>query len=116
MQMYDLNHRANNTILHHSAKSLSLGVRVTDDRVSFDVGSSDVLVPKVLEFAFWTLRNTFSLVVDEDVGKELTALYGKHRPCISVLARAARGDNRVTTRCTETRRGGGPAGEAKPAD
>jgi hypothetical protein len=82
-QMHDIAHRAHNTLLHHSATSLSLGVTVSkddegNDTVTFNVGPSCVFVQSSLSFALWTFPNTFSLLLDVKALAGLNELMSKH--------------------------------------
>jgi hypothetical protein len=82
MQMHDIAHAANNTLLHHSAASLSQGVRVTNG-VTFDVGPSPHMVAGVLGLAFWTFANTISLALEAQRLAELSELVTRHKDIYS---------------------------------
>jgi uncharacterized protein DUF5677 len=84
-QLHDVGFRALNTLLHHSSASLSLGARLTDDGVTFDVGPSPKFVDGALGFAFWTFANTYSLLVEGDALVELNELITKHRTLYSTV-------------------------------
>jgi Family of unknown function (DUF5677) len=85
VQMHDIAHAANNTLLHHSATSLSQGVEVSDDGgVTFNVGPSANFIAAALGLAFWTFANTFSLALQGDGLTELNDLVTKHRDVYSV--------------------------------
>jgi hypothetical protein len=78
-RMHDILHQAHNGLMHHSTRSLSYGVYISEDgRVAFNLGPSDDLVPLALGFAFWTYANTVSLTVAGDAALELNALAMKH--------------------------------------
>lgn len=81
-QMHDLVQRANNTLLHHSATSVSLGVTVSGDddehTVIFNVGPTRDFIRPALGFALWTFPNTFSLLLDGDSLAALNELGRKH--------------------------------------
>jgi hypothetical protein len=84
MQMHDIAHAANNTLLHHSATSLSQGADVKeDDGVVFNVGPSTHFVAAALGLAFWTFANTISLALDDERLTELSALADKHKDVYS---------------------------------
>lgn len=71
-RMHDLIHQSNNTLMHHSSRSLSIGVQVDEDgRTTFNLTPSTDLVSLALGFAFWTYANTISLTLK---GDELAAL------------------------------------------
>lgn len=78
MQMHDIAHRANNVILHHSAASLSQGVRETQEGYVFDVGPSDLGVASALRFGFWTYANTISLVLTDEPRAKLEEIMGRY--------------------------------------
>jgi hypothetical protein len=82
MQMHDIAHAANNTLLHHSAASLSRGVRVTNG-VTFDVGPSPHMVAGALGLAFWTFANTISLALQGEQLTELSELVTRHKDIYS---------------------------------
>jgi hypothetical protein len=78
-QMHDIVHRASNTLLHHSAISLSQGVSVSEDgNVTFNVGPTDVFIRPALAFALWTFPNTFSLLLEGANLDALNELMRKH--------------------------------------
>ena len=83
MQMHDIAHAANNTLLHHSATSLSQGVQATEEGVMFNVGPSRDFVAAALGLAFWTFANTISLGLEGDSLAELNDLTTKHRDVYS---------------------------------
>lgn len=92
-QMHDIAHRAHNTLLHHSATSLSLGVTVTtddegNDTVTFNVGPTRDFIGSALGFALWTFPNTFSLLLDGEALEALNELMRKHKDLYST-SRAA---------------------------
>ncbi len=78
MQMHDIAHRANNVILHHSAASLSQGVRETPGGYVFDVGPSGRGVASALRFGFWTYANTISLVLTGEPRDKLDELMSRY--------------------------------------
>jgi hypothetical protein len=83
IQIHDIAHAANNTLLHHSATSVSQGVQVTDDGVTFNVGPSRDFVAAALGLAFWTFANTISLALEGERLSELTSLVSKHKDVYS---------------------------------
>jgi hypothetical protein len=83
MQMRDIAHAANNTLLHHSATSLSQGVDAKDARVVFNVGPSTRFVAAALGLAFWTFANAISLALDGEQLAELSTLADKHKDVYS---------------------------------
>ncbi len=92
-QMHDLAHRANNTLLHHSSASLSLGVTVSEDEqgtetVTFNVGPTRDFIGSSLAFALWTFPNTFSLLLEGEALDGLNELMRKRRDLYST-ARAS---------------------------
>lgn len=71
-RMHDIIHQSNNTLMHHSSRSLSLGVQVEKDgAITFNLKPSTDLVGLALGFAFWTYANTVSLTLE---GADLAAL------------------------------------------
>lgn len=82
-QMHDIAHRANNTLLHHSATSVSQSVTVREDdegdTVIFNVGPTRDFIRPALGFALWTLPNTFSLLLEGDSLEALNELGQKHK-------------------------------------
>lgn len=82
-QMHDLGHRVNNTLMHHSARSLDRNVKATSQGVIYTPGRSDSNLASALGMAFWTYVQTLSLVVNPDAQKKLSKLYSKHRDVYS---------------------------------
>lgn len=83
-QMHDIAHRANNTLLHHSATSLSLGVTIREGAdgehtTIFNVGPTRDFIVPALGFALWTFPNTLSLLLEGDSLKALNELGQKHK-------------------------------------
>lgn len=71
-RMHDIIHQSNNTLMHHSSRSLSIGVQVGEDgATTFNLKPSTELVGLALGFAFWTYANTISLTLE---GDDLAAL------------------------------------------
>lgn len=71
-RIHDLIHQSYNAMMHHSSRSLSIGVEVADDgATTFNLKPSTDLVGLALGFAFWTYANTISLTLE---GDNLTAL------------------------------------------
>lgn len=71
-RMHDVLHQGHDMLMHHSARSMSIGVVVHDNgSTTFNIGPSTDLVALALGFAFWTYANTISLTV---VGDDLAAL------------------------------------------
>jgi len=71
--------KAFNMLMHHSARSMSIGVDIADEgSATFNVGPSTDLVALALGFAFWTYANTISLTVEGDDLTVLTKLVTKY--------------------------------------
>lgn len=81
-QMHDIAHRANNTLLHHSATSVSQSVTVSGDddehTVVFNVGPTRDFIRPALGFALWTFPNTFSLLLNGEPLKALNEFSRKY--------------------------------------
>jgi hypothetical protein len=77
-QVFDINHRFNNLILHHSFFGLGLAASTRDDTVRYDVGPSEKHVFGSLQGAFFSYGHTASLVHSGGELDELNALWSKH--------------------------------------
>jgi hypothetical protein len=77
-QLHAFGYRTSTTLLHHSAHSISQGVRYSNEQVVFDVGPSERLVEGTLGIAFWTYGQTLSLVLEGESLATLEALSQKH--------------------------------------
>jgi hypothetical protein len=74
-RMHDIFHQGHNMLMHHSARSLSIGVEIDQEgNASFRLGPSTDLVGLALGFAFWTYANTISVTLDGDELARLSAL------------------------------------------
>ena len=77
-QMFDISHRFNNLILHHSFFGLGLAAKTEAGRVQHDVGPSDRHVFGALQGAFFSYGHTTSLVHTGVELAELNALWSEH--------------------------------------
>jgi hypothetical protein len=77
-QVFDINHRFNNLILHHSFFGLGLAASRQGDIVEFDVGPSSAHVFGALQGAFFCYGHTASLVHSGGELDELNGLWSKH--------------------------------------
>jgi hypothetical protein len=78
-RMHDILHQGLNTLMHHSARSLSAGVEINDQGATgFHLGPSRDLVPLALGFAFWTYANTISVTLNDDDLTELSNLVSRY--------------------------------------
>jgi hypothetical protein len=78
-RMHDIFHQGHNMLMHHSARSMSIGVDVAEDgSTTFNVGPSTDLIGLALGFAFWTYANMVSLTVEGEDLDALTELTRKH--------------------------------------
>jgi hypothetical protein len=76
--MFDISHRFNNLILHHSFFGLGLAGKREPGKVSLDVGPSDSHVFGALQSAFFSYAHTTSLVHSGSALDDLNALWSEH--------------------------------------
>lgn len=77
-QMFDISHRFNNLILHHSFFGLGLAATKRPGVIRYDVGPSEAHVFGALQSAFFSYGHTTSLVHSGDELVELNALWLEH--------------------------------------
>jgi hypothetical protein len=77
-QQHDLVNSHNIALDHQTTIGLRLAGQLTDGRVAFQIGPSDVQVFGALAGAFWDYANMVSLVVAGDLERQLNELYSTH--------------------------------------
>jgi hypothetical protein len=77
-QIFDITHRFNNLILHHSFFGLGLAATKLHGKVSLDVGPSAAHIFGALQSAFFSYGHTASLVHAGEELAELNALWSEH--------------------------------------
>jgi hypothetical protein len=83
-QMHDIGHRVSNTLMHHSSRSLSQNLEISDDGgITFSAGRTESHLAEALSMAFWIYVQTLSLVLDDQQNEALSAIYTKHRDVYS---------------------------------
>jgi hypothetical protein len=90
-QVFDLVHRFNNLVLHHSFFGLGLTAEAKEDGVLWDVGPSPKHIHAALQGAWFSYAHIVSLVVTGGALDELTRLYSEHLPAFT-KARVERND------------------------
>jgi Family of unknown function (DUF5677) len=89
-ETFDIVHRFNNLILHHSFFGLGLAGTRGDGKVSFDVGPSDAHIQGALYGAFFNYGHTTSLVHTGKELDDLNALWSEHIQAFTTLRTIAR--------------------------
>jgi hypothetical protein len=82
-QVFDIAHRFNNLLLHHSFFGLGLAADPIPGGVRWDVGPSDKHIHGALMVAWFSYVHLVSLVVSGNVHEELAALYTEDLPAFS---------------------------------
>jgi Family of unknown function (DUF5677) len=77
-QVFDVVHRFNNLVLHHSFFGLGLTAETKETGVAWDVGPSPKHIHGALQGAWFSYAHTLSLVLTGDALDALTQLYNEH--------------------------------------
>lgn len=82
-QIFDIAHRFNNLLLHHSYFGLALAATAVPGGVQWDVGPSDKHIHGALQVAWFSYAHLVSLVVDDDAYRALTDLFAEQLPAFA---------------------------------
>jgi hypothetical protein len=84
-QVFDIVHRFNNLVLHHSFFGLGLTAETKEDGILWDVGPSPKHIHAALQGAWFSYAHMVSLVLTGDALDGLTRLYNEHLPAFTKI-------------------------------